>query len=129
MAEEYHYIPKNNMMKVLIIINSILFIVFTFGLSLLFLLYIPYFNHLKYYYNDNKLIIEKGLITREQFIVPLYRIKNISSTNQLGVGTLLISDKGQEFKLANIKNVNQEMMMLVDKWEQAKDKNIRNELI
>lgn len=126
---EYHYIPKSNFMKVLMILLTIVLLPLTFGFSLFILLYLPYFKHLKYYYNDDKLIIEKGLITRKQFVVPLYRIRNMSSSNSFGVGTIIISDKGQEFKLNNIKNVNQEFPMLVDKWENAKKKNIRNEVI
>ena len=65
--------------------------------TMFFLLIIPlcyYFilKYCKYYYNDEKLIVETGVFNKKQKIVPLYRIINITARdNILNFGEILLT--------------------------------------
>ena len=84
----------------------------------------------KYYYNDEKLIVETGIFNKKQKIVPLYRIVNITARDNIfNFGELYINDKGQTLILKNVKHSKDEMTKLITKWENAKKENIRNEVI
>jgi len=70
------------------------------------------------------------LINKQQKIVLLYRIINISAEdNILNYGKIWIKDKGQTVMLHYVENSKNEMSKLVEYWENSKVENIRNELI
>ena len=106
----------------------------SFG-SLFILLIIPlcyYFilKNCKYYYNDEKLIIEIGVFNKKQRIVPLYRIVNITAEeNIFNFGVIHIKDKQQALLIKYVNHSKNEMLKLVEKWENAKKQNTRNEVI
>lgn len=117
-------------------ISKVLFIIWSIiGVINFFLLIIPicyYFilKNCKYYYNDEKLIVEKGTFNKTQQIVPLYRIVNVTANeNILNFGTIYIRDKEQCILLKYVKSPKSEMLRLSEKWEKAKKNNIRNEII
>lgn len=84
----------------------------------------------KYYYNDEKIIVETGIFNKKQKIVPLYRIVNITARDNIfNFGELYINDKGQTLVLKYVKHSKDEMTKLIDAWENAKKNNIRNEII
>ena len=92
--------------------------------------YYDLLKNCKYNYNNEKLIIEFGIFNKQQRIIPLYRIINITAQDNIfNFGIIRIEDKGQTLLLKYIKNSKKEMMKLVEKWENAKNKNIRNEVI
>lgn len=84
----------------------------------------------KYYYNDEKLIVETGVFNKKQKIVPLYRIINITAVdNILNFGKIYINDKGQMLILKYVNHSKVEMIKLTENWENAKKQNFRNEVI
>lgn len=133
MNDEYNYIEVSNFWFIFWLVISILFTIFSLGM-LFILLIIPlcYFfilKNCKYYYNNDKLIIEEGVFNKKQFIIPFYRITNIvAQDNIFNFGYIFIQDKGQTRKLKYVKNAKKEMMKLNEIWEKAKDSNVRNEV-
>ena len=88
------------------------------------------FKSKKYYYNDEKIFVETGILNKKQNIIPLYRIINITAQdNILGYGNIWIEDKGQTITLKSVLHSKSEMLKLLDKWENAKKQNVRNEVI
>lgn len=84
----------------------------------------------KYYYNDEKLIVETGVFNKKQKIVPLYRIINITAVDNIfNFGKIYINDKGQTLILKYVNHSKGEMIKLTKNWENAKKQNIRNEVI
>ena len=84
----------------------------------------------KYYYNDEKIIVETGIFNKKQKVVPLYRIVNITARDNIfNFGELYINDKGQTLVLKYVKHSREEMTKLINVWENAKKNNIRNEVI
>ena len=84
----------------------------------------------RYYYNNEKLIIETGVINKKQKIVPLYRIVNITAVDNIfNFGKIYIKDKMQTIVLKYVNHSKEEMMILIEKWEKAKEQNVRNEVI
>lgn len=131
---EYYNIKLSEFWFIFWIVISILLTVASYGALFLTLL-VPLWWFLilktsKYYYNNEKLIIETGILNRKQKIVPLYRIVNITARdNILNFGELYIYDKGQTLILKNVEHSRNEMTKLITKWENAKNENIRNEII
>ena len=124
--EEYYYIKKTN---IPIIIWSIILALTVYGLIYPLCLYFIIKN-CRYYYNDEKLIVETGVFNKKQNIVPLYRIINITAQdNMFNYGSIYIKDKEQTIVLKYVMHSKEEMLKLVDKWESAKKQNIRNEVI
>ena len=84
----------------------------------------------KYYYNNEKMIIETGVFNKKQFIVPLYRIVNITAQDNIfNYGSVFIHDKQQILELKYVKHSRAEMLALVEKWENARNQNLRHEII
>ena len=129
--KDYYYIKISKFLLVLWIILGGIFCIPTIFLS--FIIPIYYYlllSHCKYYYNDERLIIEKGIINKQQQIVPLYRIVNITATENLfNYGTVYIKDKQQLIVLKYVSNPKDEMNKIIKKWENAKANNVRNEVI
>lgn len=131
---EYYNIKLSKFWFIFWIVISILLTVASYGV-LFFTLLVPLWWFLilrtsKYYYNDEKIIIETGILNRKQKVVPLYRIVNITARdNILNFGELYIYDKGQTLILKNVEHSRNEMTKLITKWENAKNENIRNEVI
>ena len=102
---------------------SVVGIILTLASSgcLLVVLLVPLWRYIilktsKYYYNNEKLIVETGILNKKQKIVPLYRIVNITARdNILNFGELYINDKGQTLILKNVKHSKEEMMKLTTK--------------
>ena len=132
--ENYKYIELNKFWFVFWLVISLLFVVASFG-TLFLMLLIPLYYYLvfktsKYYYNDEKLILETGIISKRQKIVPFYRIVNITAEdNILNFGKIYIRDKEQLVILSYVDNSKKQMLNLIEKWETAKKDNIRNEVI
>lgn len=130
----YYTIEINKFWFVFWLIIGILLTLASKG-NMFFILIVPlcyYFilKNCKYYYNDEKLIIETGVFNKKQKIVPLYRIINITAIdNILNFGKMYINDKGQTIILKYVNHSKEEMMKLTEKWENAKKQNIRNEVI
>lgn len=105
------------------------------GGSMFLILIVPlcyYFilKNCRYYYNNEKLIIETGVINKKQKIVPLYRIVNITAVDNIfNFGKIYIKDKMQTIVLKYVNHSKEEMMILIEKWEKAKEQNVRNEVI
>lgn len=131
---EYYNIKLSKFWFIFWIVISILLTIASYGALFLTLL-VPLWWFLilktsKYYYNNEKLIIETGILNRKQKVVPLYRIVNITARdNILNFGELYIYDKGQKLILKNVEHSRNEMTKLITKWENAKNENIRNEVI
>lgn len=131
---EYYNIKLSKFWFIFWIVISILLTIASYGALFLTLL-VPLWWFLilktsKYYYNNEKLIIETGILNRKQKVVPLYRIVNITARdNILNFGELYIYDKGQTLILKNVEHSRNEMTKLITKWENAKNENIRNEVI
>lgn len=101
-----------------------------FWIFIIPLCYYLILKNCKYYYNNEKLIIETGVLSKKQKIVPLYRIINITAVdNILNFGRIYINDKEQTIILKYVNHSKEEMMKLIEKWENAKKNNIRNEII
>ena len=67
------------------------------------------------------MIVETGIFNKKQNIT--------AQDNIFNFGTIYIRDKEQTIILKYVKNSKQEMLKLIDKWEEAKKQNIRNEVI
>lgn len=126
--KEYYYMKIS---KTPIIIWIIVALFLTGGLLLIVPLCMHFiYKNSKYYYNDEKFIIEKGVFNKEQRIIPLYRIVNLKAQqNIFNYGNINIEDKGQIITLKYVERPKEEMLKLIDKWESAKKQNIRNEVI
>ena len=75
-------------------------------------------------------MIEFGIFNKNQFIIPLYRIINLTANDNIfNFGYIRIVDKGQTILLKYVKNSRDEMNKLIGKWEKAKIDNVRNEVI
>lgn len=131
---EYYNIELNKFWFVFWIVIGILITLLSAG-SMFLILIIPIWyycilKNCKYYYNNEKLIIETGVFSKKQKIVPLYRIVNITAVdNILNFGKIYINDKEQTIILKYVNHSKNEMMKLTEKWENAKKQNIRNEVI
>lgn len=132
--DKYYNIKINKFWFIFWIIVSILLTLISEG-KIFFIFIIPlcyYFilKNCRYYYNDEKLITESGVFNKNQKIVPLYRIVNITARdNILNFGEIYIKDKGQTIILKYVDHSKEEMISLIEKWENAKKQNIRNEVI
>ncbi len=132
--EDYYYMPISKTIFIIWLSISVILTLLSFG-SLFILLIIPlcyYFilKNCKYYYNDEKLIIEIGVFNKKQRIVPLYRIVNITAEeNIFNFGVIHIKDKQQALLIKYVNHSKNEMLKLVEKWENAKKQNTRNEVI
>lgn len=131
MENEYYDIPISYFMFWLSFISAIMF---SFEkLFIVWLLPIYAFVMLKckrYYYNQENLIVETGIIAKKKKIVPLYRVVNISAEDSIfKVGKLYIKEKEQKIVLDWVADPKEEMTRLVRQWEKAREKNIRNEII
>lgn len=130
----YYNIEINKFWFVFWLVIGILFTLASAG-TMFFILLVPlcyYFilKNCKYYYNEEKLIVETGVFNRKQKIVPLYRIVNITARdNILNFGEIYINDKEQTIILKYVNHSKEEMIKLTEKWENAKKQNIRNEVI
>ena len=131
MDNDYNYIKISKFWLVFWIILGILLSISTAFLILIVpLCYYFILKNCKYYYNDNKMIVEKGVFNKQQYIIPLYRIKNITAQDNIfNFGNIYIQDKGQTIILKYVDHSKTEMIKLIDKWENAKKSNIRNEVI
>lgn len=129
--DNYYNITISKFWLVFWLIIGVLFSFATMFLILLVpLYYYLVLKNCKYYYDDNKIIIETGVLNKKQNIVPLYRIINITAEDNIfNFGRIYIKDKGQVIILKYVKNSKHEMLQLVEKWENAKKQNIRNEVI
>ena len=131
---EKYYIHISNSITIIWLIIGILLTIASQG-PLFITLIIPicyYFKlkNCKYYYNNEKLIAETGVFNKKQKIVPLYRIININAQDNIfNFGTIFIRDKEQTVVLKYVKHSKTEMMKLIEKWDNAKKANIRNEVI
>lgn len=134
MENNYYYIKISMFYFIFWLVISIILTFLSAGI-LFFTLLIPLYYYLilkfsKYYYNDEKLIIEIGIINKKQFIVPLYRIINITAQDNIfNFGNIYIKDKEQFLILKYVEHSKAEMMNLTKNWENAKKQNIRNEVI
>ena len=125
-----YYIPISKALFIIWLIISILFWTGFFIFIPITLYYYFLLKNCKYYYNDEKMIVETGIFNKKQNIIPLYRIVNITAQDNIfNFGTIYIRDKEQTIILKYVKNSKQEMLKLIDKWEEAKKQNIRNEVI
>lgn len=131
MNNNYNYIKISKFWLVFWIILGILLSFSTAFLILIVpLCYYFILKNCKYYYNDEKMIVEKGVFNKIQYIIPLYRIKNITAQDNIfNFGNIYIQDKGQTIILKYVDHSKFEMMKLTEKWENAKKTNIRNEVI
>jgi hypothetical protein len=131
---DYYYIPISKFIFYCWLVIAILLMLISFGALFIILLFPLYFwlinKKTKYYYNNDKLIVEKGLFNKSQNIVPIYRIVNITAIqNIFGYGKIFIKDKEQTIILINVQKPKDEMIKLIDVWEKAKKDNVRNEVI
>lgn len=130
MENEYYYIKISNFWFVFWIIFGILLIPITLFCSLIAPVY--YFFVLrksKYYYNNNRMIVEYGVFKKRQYIIPLYRITNITAEDNIfNFGRIYIQDKEQIVVLKYVKHSKGEMLKLTEIWEEAKKQNLRNEV-
>lgn len=129
--DNYYYITTSKFWFIFWLIIGILYSIPTMLLILIIpLCYYFILRNCKYYYNDKNLIIETGVFNKEQRIVPLYRIINITARDNIfKFGKIYIRDKEQTIILKYVKHSKDEMLRLVEKWENAKKQNIRNEVI
>lgn len=129
--DNYYNITISKFWLVFWLIIGVLFSFATMFLILLVpLYYYLVLKNCKYYYDDNKIIIETGVLNKKQNIIPLYRIINITAEDNIfNFGRIYIKDKGQVIILKYVKNSKHEMLQLVEKWENAKKQNVRNEVI
>lgn len=132
--KEYYDIKISKFIFIAWLVIGILLTLLSMG-SLFLVMLVPlcyYFilNSCKYYYNNEKLIIETGIFNKNQNIVPLYRIVNITAQDNIfNFGKIYIQDKGQTVVLKYVERSKAEMLNLVEKWEEAKKSNIRNEIV
>ena len=103
--------------KALLILWIVLGILLSFATAFLILIvplcYYFILKNCKYNYNDEKLIVEKGVFNKYQQVVPLYRIINITADeNIFNYGTIYIKDKEQLIRLKYTHNPKKEMLKL-----------------
>ncbi len=132
--DNYYYIKISKFWAIFWLVISILFTFATKGMGFLIFIIPAYYYDLlkncKYYYNDDKLMTEVGIFTKHQLVVPLYRIINITAKDNIfNFGYIRIEDKGQTILLKYVEHSREEMNKLIDKWENAKKQNLRNEVI
>lgn len=131
---DYYYIDISKFYFILWLVIGVIFTLAT-SFSGFLILIVPlcyYFilNNCKYYYNNEKLFVETGVFNKRQKVVPLYRIVNITAQDNIfNFGNMYINDKGQTIVLKYVNHSKQEMLKLIEKWENAKNQNIRNEVI
>ena len=129
-----YYIKTSNIIFIFWMIIGVIITLLSAG-TLFLILIIPLYYYLilrnsKYYYNDEKMIVETGILNKKQNIIPLYRIVNITARDNIfNFGEIYIKDKQQTIVLKYVNHSKEEMLKLIDKWEIAKKKNIRNEVI
>lgn len=131
---DYYYIEISKFYFILWLVFGVIFTLSTsfngFPILIVPLCYYFILNNSKYYYNNEKLIVETGVFNKTQKIVPLYRIVNITAQDNIfNFGNIYINDKGQTVILKYVNHSKQEMLKLIEKWENAKNQNIRNEVI
>lgn len=128
---EYRYISISRFWFIFWIITAIILSVPTLFLIWIYPIYYYFIlKNCKYYYNSEKFIVETGVFYKKQKIIPLYRIINITAEDNIfNFGKIYIKDKEQLIILKYVKNSKREMMEIVEKWENAKKDNIRNEII
>ena len=120
MKENYYYIKISKFWTIFWLVVSILIILGTEGKGFLIIIIPAYYYDLlkncKYYYNDDKLMIEFGIFNKNQFIIPLYRIINLAANDNIfNFGYIRIVDKGQTILLKYVKNSRDEMNKLIGK--------------
>lgn len=134
LKNEYHYMIISKISFIIWLIIATIITVLSVGF-LSFTLIIPlcrYFTlkNCKYYYDNEKMIIETGIFNKRQCIVPLYRITNITAQDNIfNYGCIYIQDKQQLLVLRYVENSKAEMLALVEKWKDAKEQNVRHEII
>ena len=133
-TNNYYQIPVSLFLPIFWLVIAILITIATEGKGFIVLIpaaiYFDLIKRNKYYYNNEKMMVETGLVNKQQNIVPLYRIINITAQdNILNFGNIFIKDKGQTIVLKNVKHSKEEMLKLIEKWEKAKKSNVRNEVI
>lgn len=128
---EYRYIEISRFWFIFWIIIAIILSIPTFFLIWFFPIYYNFIlKNCKYYYNDEKLIIETGVFYKKQKILPFYKVVNITAEeNMFKFGSIYLKDKDELTILKYVKHSRVEMMEIVKKWEHAKKDNIRNEII
>ena len=131
METSYYYIKISKFLLILWLILGTLFSIPTMFISLIIPLYYYFIlKNCKYYYDNEKLIVETGVFNKKQKIVPLYRIVNITAReNIFNFGEMYIRDKEQTVVLKYVYHSKEEMMKLTKSWDNAKKLNIRNEII
>lgn len=131
MEKDYYYIKISNFWFVFWIIFGIILSILTFFLSLIIpLCYYIILKNCKYYYNNEKMIVEQGVFNKKQYMIPLYRINNITAEDNIfNFGRIYIQDKGQTIVLKYVNHSKKEMLKLTEIWEKSKVSNIRNEVI
>lgn len=131
METSYYYIKISKFLLILWLILGTLFSIPTMFISLIIPLYYYFIlKNCKYYYDNEKLIVETGVFNKKQKIVPLYRIVNITAReNIFNFGEMYIRDKEQTVVLKYVYHSKEEMMKLTRSWDNAKKLNIRNESI
>ena len=131
MMDEYYQIPISNFVLICSVITGILLCLPTLFISL----FIPICCYLtlknrKYYYNDEQLIVETGVFFKKKRIMPLYRVVKISAEDNIfNFGKVYIKDSEQGMILDYISHPRNEIIKISEKWEIAKSKNIRNEIV
>ncbi len=127
----YYRIPTSNFLLVCSVIIGILLCLPTLLISSV----IPICCYLilencKYYYNDEQLVVETGVFFKKKKIVPLYRVVKISAEDNIfNFGKIYIKEREQVIILDYVSHPRNEMMKLSEKWEIAKSKNTRNEIL
>jgi hypothetical protein len=131
METSYYYIKISKFLLILWLILGTLFSIPTMFISLIIPLYYYFIlKNCKYYYDNEKLIVETGVFNKKQKIVPLYRIVNITAReNIFNFGEMYIRDKEQAVVLKYVYHSKEEMIKLTKSWDNAKKLNIRNEII
>lgn len=134
MEKDYYYIKISHFWFIFWLVISILLTLVTFGAGIITFIipayYYDLFKSIKYCYNDDKLIVQFGIFTKYQNVIPLYRIINITARDNIfNFGFIRIEDKGKTILLKYVQNSRDEMNKLVTKWEKAKINNIKNEVI
>lgn len=133
-VNDKYYIKISKSVYILTLVTTIIITVLSLGI-LFFTLIIPICYHFiikncEYYYDNENLIVKKGVFNKKQYIIPLYRIINIKAEeNFLKYGNIYIFDKEQNIILPYVNAPRKEMIKLSEYWQNAKNKNIRNEVI
>ena len=134
LKEDYHYIKISRLSFTISLIISLIITTLSIGI-LSFILILPicrYFTlkNCKYYYDNEKLIIETGIFYKKQSIVPLYKVNNITAQDNIfNYGCIYIQTKQELIVLKYVQHSKLEMLELVEKCENAKEQNVRHEII